>query len=72
VARDALERILEARSAVHLEKPDDVVDVLPERGGRAVGEVADSPFDAAKFPVNEASAHEHDPPVVLRVKRAPA
>jgi epoxyqueuosine reductase len=72
VARAALGRILEARSAVHLEKPNDVVDELPTRGERAVGNVTALSFDGAKFPGNEASAHEDDPPVLLRVKRAPA
>ncbi len=72
VARDALERILEARSEVHLEKPGDVVETFPERGERAVGNIAGSTFDGAKFAGNEPSAHEDDPPVVLRVKRAPA
>jgi len=72
VARDALERILETRSAVHLEKPLETFETAAERPERAVGEVARLSFDGAKFAGNEASAHEGDPPVVLRVKRAPA
>jgi len=63
---------LETRSAVHPEKPAEVVREQAGGGTQAVGKVADSPINELKFPANEASAHEDDPPVVLRVKKAPA
>jgi epoxyqueuosine reductase len=72
VARDALDRILEARSAVQSDKPGDVIDVIDTNPQLAVGDVAPMAIDRAKFPLNEPSAYEADPPGVLRVKRAPA
>jgi len=72
VGRVALERILEARSAVH---PNELVPHADEPGA-SVDECVENLTNASnwdsKSPANTPSAHETDQPVRLRVKRAPA
>jgi epoxyqueuosine reductase len=72
VARAALEKVLQTRSAVHPEKLGEGAGKQATPSSGAVGGVANSPEEGLKIPANKASAHEPDPPDVLRVKRAPA
>lgn len=72
VGHAALERILETRSAVHQDKLDEHADESGSCAVEHVGQTSNMSIQGAKFPVNQASTHETDQPVLLRVKRAPA
>jgi epoxyqueuosine reductase len=72
VAREALDRILETRSAVHHEKHLLAIDNAVVTGENDVNEITIQIEDGSKSAANEAFTHEGVPPDGLRVKRAPA
>lgn len=72
VAREALDRILETRSAVHHEKHSLTIDSAVVMGENGVNKITIQIEDGSKSAANEAFAHEDVPPDGLRVKRAPA